>query len=108
MNHLDGWDGRLRRQRIVELDADIDSDRANRLTAQILVLSSDDPAADIRMCVNSHGGLVSAGLTVYDTMRLVACDVATCASGTAAGMAQFLLSPVLRASPRSCPAAGSA
>src|SRR4029453_10841310 len=64
----------------------------NRLCAELLLLSSEDPHRDISLYINSPGGSVSAGLAIYDTMRLIPNDVATLAMGLAASMGQFLLS----------------
>ncbi|WP_432485844.1 ClpP family protease [Kineococcus esterisolvens] len=82
---------RLLFQRIVVLGQEVDDASANRVCAQLLLLSADDPKGDIALYVNSPGGSISAGLAVYDTMRLVPNDVATLAMGMAASMGQFLL-----------------
>ena len=65
---------------------------ANRLCAQLLLLSAEDPRRDISLYINSPGGSVSAGLAIMDTMRLIPNDVSTLAMGLAASMGQFLLS----------------
>ena len=65
---------------------------ANRLCAQLLLLSAEDPRGDISLYINSPGGSVSAGLAIYDTMRLIPNDVSTLAMGLAGSMGQFLLS----------------
>src|SRR6266704_1819716 len=65
---------------------------ANRLCAQLLLLSAEDPRSDISLYINSPGGSVSAGLAIYDTMRLIPNDVSTLAMGLAGSMGQFLLS----------------
>ncbi len=83
---------RLLHQRIVVLGAEVDDDAANRLCAQLLLLSAEDPTSDISLYVNSPGGSVSAGLAIYDTMRLIPNDVSTLAMGLAGSMGQFLLS----------------
>jgi ATP-dependent Clp protease protease subunit len=82
---------RLLDQRIVVLGEPVDDDSANRIVAQLLVLSADDPHSDICLYVNSPGGSVMAGLAVYDTMQLIPNDVATVAVGFAASMGQILL-----------------
>ena len=82
---------RLLYQRIIVLGSDVDDRIANRLCAQLLLLSADDPRADISLYINSPGGSVSAGLAIYDTMRLIPNDVSTLALGLAGSMAQFLL-----------------
>jgi ATP-dependent Clp protease, protease subunit len=82
---------RLLYQRIIVLGSEVDDRIANRLCAQLLLLSADDPRADISMYINSPGGSVTAGLAIYDTMRLIPNDVGTLALGLAGSMAQFLL-----------------
>ncbi len=82
---------RLLHQRIIVLGAPVDDEVANRISAQLLLLSAEDPRSDIALYINSPGGSVSAGLAVYDTMRLVPNDVSTVAMGFAASMGQFLL-----------------
>jgi len=82
---------RLLHQRIIVLGAEVDDPIANRLCAQLLLLSAEDPRADISLYINSPGGSVSAGLAIYDTMRVIPNDVRTVAMGLAGSMAQFLL-----------------
>jgi ATP-dependent Clp protease protease subunit len=82
---------RLLHQRIVVVGSEIDDAVANRVCAQLLLLSAEDAASDIALYVNSPGGSVTAGLAVYDTMRLLPNDVATVGFGFAASMGQFLL-----------------
>jgi ATP-dependent Clp protease, protease subunit len=82
---------RLLYQRIVVLGGEVDDALANRVCAQLLLLCAEDPRADITLHVNSPGGSISAGMAIYDTMRLVPNDVATLALGFAASMGQFLL-----------------
>ncbi|MBZ6091413.1 ATP-dependent Clp protease proteolytic subunit [Streptomyces olivaceus] len=79
-------------QRIVLLGTQVDEVSANRVCAQLLILSSQDPRTDISLYINSPGGSVHAGLAVYDTMQLIPNDVSTLAMGFAASMGQFLLS----------------
>ena len=83
---------RLLHQRIIVLGQEVDDAIANRLCAELLLLSAEDPHRDISLYVNSPGGSVSAGLAIYDTMRLIPNDVSTLAMGLAASMGQFLLS----------------
>jgi ATP-dependent Clp protease protease subunit len=78
-------------QRIIFLGTQVDETSANRVCAQLLLLSAENPRADISLCVNSPGGAVTAGLAIYDTMRLIPNDVSTLAMGFAASMGQFLL-----------------
>ncbi len=83
---------RLLHQRIIVLGQEIDDVIAHRLCAQLLLLSAEDSRRDISLYINSPGGSVSAGLAIYDTMRLIPNDVSTLALGLAASMGQFLLS----------------
>ncbi|GAA3119299.1 ATP-dependent Clp protease proteolytic subunit [Streptomyces rectiviolaceus] len=78
-------------QRIVFLGTQVDEVSANRVCAQMLLLSAEDPRTDISLYINSPGGSVTAGLAIYDTMRLIPNDVSTLAMGFAASMGQFLL-----------------
>jgi ATP-dependent Clp protease protease subunit len=82
---------RLLEERIVFLGREVDDEIANRITAQLLLLAAQDPDRDITMYINSPGGSVTAGMAVFDTMRLIRPDVATWAVGLAASMGQFLL-----------------
>src|SRR5262244_265301 len=82
---------RLLYQRIIVLGSEVDDRVANRLCAQLLLLSAEDPRGDISLYINSPGGSVSAGLAIYDTMRLIPNDVSTLAMGLAGSMGQFLL-----------------
>jgi ATP-dependent Clp protease protease subunit len=82
---------RLLYQRIVVLGTEVNDAVANRLCAQLLLLSAEDPRRDISLYINSPGGSVSAGLAIYDTMQLIPNDVSTLAMGLAASMGQFLL-----------------
>ena len=82
---------RLLYQRIVVLGTEVNDAVANRLCAQLLLLSAEDPRRDISLYINSPGGSVSAGLAIYDTMQLIPNDVGTLAMGLAASMGQFLL-----------------
>lgn len=83
---------RLLHQRIVVLGSEVDDPIANRICAQLLLLSAEDPRSDISLYLNSPGGSVSAGLAIMDTMRLIPNDVSTLVMGLAASMGQFLLS----------------
>ena len=88
----DHLSARLLHQRIVVLGQEVDDPVANRICAQLLLLSAEDPRRDISLYINSPGGSVSAGLAIMDTMRLIPNDVSTLAMGLAASMGQFLLS----------------
>jgi ATP-dependent Clp protease protease subunit len=87
------WDifSRLLKDRIVFLGSSLDDDVANITIAQFLFLESEDPDKDIQLYINSPGGVVTAGLAVYDTMRYVRCPVSTICIGQAASMAAVLL-----------------
>lgn len=82
---------RLMMDRIIFLGAAIDDNVANIIQAQLLFLQSTDPKKDIQMYINSPGGSVYAGFGIYDTMHLIAPDVATICTGMAASMAAVLL-----------------
>ncbi len=82
---------RLLKDRIVFLGSAIDDDVANVVIAQLLFLESEDPGADIYLYINSPGGLVTAGLAIYDTMQYVRPDVCTLCLGQAASMGALLL-----------------
>jgi ATP-dependent Clp protease, protease subunit len=88
----DQLSARLLHQRIVVLGQQVDDPIANRICAQLLLLSAEDQRADISLYINSPGGSISAGLAIFDTMRLIPNDVSTLAMGLAASMGQFLLS----------------
>ncbi len=82
---------RLLRHRIIFLGQQVDDELANRICAEMILLSAEDPKRDIAIYINSPGGSVSAGLAIYDIMQYVPNDVATYAMGMAASMGQFLL-----------------
>src|SRR5437868_14759637 len=82
---------RLLKDRIIFLQGEVDDDSANLIVAQMLFLQFDDPKADIHLYINSPGGSVTAGMSIFDTMRYVSCDVATYCIGMAASMAATLL-----------------
>ena len=82
---------RLLYHRIIVLGSEVNDAVANRLCAQLLLLSAEDSRSDICLYINSPGGSVTAGLAIYDTMRLIPNDVSTLAMGLAGSMGQFLL-----------------
>jgi ATP-dependent Clp protease, protease subunit len=82
---------RLLKDRIIFLQGGIDDASANLIVAQMLFLQFDDPKADIHLYINSPGGSVTAGLSIYDTMQYISCDVATYCIGQCASMAAVLL-----------------
>jgi ATP-dependent Clp protease protease subunit len=81
----------LLKERIVFLGTPIDDQVANLVIAQLLFLDAANPGQDIRMYINSPGGVVTAGLAIYDTMQHLRSDVATYCLGQAASMGSFLL-----------------
>jgi ATP-dependent Clp protease protease subunit len=82
---------RLLNDRIVFLGEQIDDHVANTVVAQLLHLESDDLEKDISLYINSPGGVITAGLAIYDTMQFIKCDVSTICIGQAASMAAVLL-----------------
>ena len=88
-----GWDifSRLLKDRIIFLGTAVDDQVANIIIAQFLFLESEDPDKDIQLYINSPGGVVSAGLAMYDTMQYVRCPVSTICIGQAASMGAVLL-----------------
>jgi ATP-dependent Clp protease protease subunit len=81
----------LLRERIVFLGTPITDQIANLITAQLLYLQREDPEKDISLYIHCPGGVISAGLVLYDTMQLIRCDVSTICVGLAAGMGTLLL-----------------
>jgi ATP-dependent Clp protease protease subunit len=82
---------RLLQDRIVFLLGEVDDESANLIVAQMLYLHAQDPEKDIHLYINSPGGSVSAGMSIFDTMRYIHCDVQTYCIGIAASMAATLL-----------------
>ncbi|MBQ9693853.1 MAG: ATP-dependent Clp endopeptidase proteolytic subunit ClpP [Kiritimatiellae bacterium] len=82
---------RLLQDRIIFLGGPIDDHVANVVVAQLLFLQSQDPKRDISLYINSPGGVVTAGMAIYDTMQFLTCDVATYCIGQAASMGAVLL-----------------
>ncbi|MGN0018082.1 MAG: ATP-dependent Clp endopeptidase proteolytic subunit ClpP [Candidatus Gastranaerophilaceae bacterium] len=82
---------RLLRERIVFLGDEIDDELANSIVAQLLLLDSENPEKDIMLYINSPGGVITAGMAIYDTMQLIKADVQTICIGEAASMGAFLL-----------------
>jgi ATP-dependent Clp protease, protease subunit len=83
---------RLLHQRIIVLGTELDEHVGNRLCAQLLLLSAEDPRSDINLWINSPGGSVPAMLAIHDVMRIIPNDVSTLAMGLACSAGQFLLS----------------
>lgn len=83
---------RLLKDRIIFLGGEVNDDIANLIIAQMLFLEKEDPSKDILFYINSPGGVVDAGMAIYDTMQLIKPDVSTIAIGLAASMGSMLLS----------------
>lgn len=83
---------RLLKDRIIFLGTEIDDNVANAIVAQLLFLEAEDPEKDIIMYINSPGGVVTAGMAIYDTMNYIKPDVQTVCIGQAASMGALLLS----------------
>ena len=81
---------RLLRDRIIMLDTEVTSHSASLIVAQMLFLESEDPDRDILFYINSPGGSVTAGMSIYDTMQYIKCDVTTIVLGQAASMGSLL------------------
>jgi ATP-dependent Clp protease protease subunit len=81
---------RLLKERIVMLNGPVEDHTSNLIVAQLLFLESEDPNKDISLFINSPGGLVTAGLAIYDTMQFIKPDVATYVMGQACSMGSFL------------------
>lgn len=82
---------RLLKERIIFLGTGVNDDIANVIVAQLLFLEAEDPDKDITFYINSPGGVVTAGMAIYDTMNYVKCDIATLCMGQAASMGAVLL-----------------
>lgn len=82
---------RLLKDRIIFLGEEVNETTASLVVAQLLFLESEDPGKDIHLYINSPGGVVTAGLAIYDTMNYIKCDVETTCIGLAASMGAFLL-----------------
>jgi ATP-dependent Clp protease protease subunit len=81
---------RLLKDRIVMLDTDVNEHSASLVVAQMLFLESEDPNKDISFFINSPGGIITAGMAIYDTMQFIKCDVQTIVMGQACSMGSFL------------------
>ena len=82
---------RLLKARIIFLGEEVNEVTASLTVAQLLFLESEDPGKDIHLYINSPGGVVTAGMAIYDTMQYIKCDVSTICIGMAASMGAFLL-----------------
>ena len=82
---------RLLKERVIFIVGPVEDHMANLVVAQLLFLESENPEKDISLYINSPGGVVSAGLSIYDTMQFIKCDVSTICVGQAASMGAVLL-----------------
>ena len=82
---------RLLKDRIIFLGEEVNETTASLVVAQLLFLESEDPGKDIQLYINSPGGMVTAGMAIYDTMQYIKCDVSTICIGLAASLGAFLL-----------------
>ena len=82
---------RLLNDRIVFLGEEVNEVTASLVVAQLLYLESEDPSKDVHLYINSPGGVITAGMAIYDTMNYIKCDVSTICIGMAASMGAFLL-----------------
>ena len=82
---------RLLKDRIIFLGEEVNETTASLVVAQMLFLESEDTGKDIHLYINSPGGMVTAGMAIYDTMQYIKCDVSTICIGMAASMGAFLL-----------------
>lgn len=83
---------RLLRERVIFLTGEVEDGMANLIVAQLLFLEADNPEKDIHLYINSPGGVVTAGMAIYDTMNFIKPDVSTICLGQACSMGSFLLS----------------
>lgn len=81
---------RLLKERIIMLNGEVEDHMASLIVAQLLFLESENPDKDIAMFINSPGGVVTAGMSIYDTMQFIKCDVATYVMGQACSMGSLL------------------
>lgn len=82
---------RLLKDRIIFLGEEVNDTSASIVVAQLLFLEAEDPEKDIHLYINSPGGVITAGMAIYDTMNYIKCDVSTICIGMAASMGAFLL-----------------
>ncbi len=87
---------RLLKERIIFLGEEVNDASASVIVAELLFLESEDPEKDISLYINSPGGVITAGMAIYDTMQFIKCDVSTVCIGMAASMGAFLLAAAPR------------
>src|SRR3989304_5565326 len=78
------------KERIVFVGGPIDTGMANTIVAQLLFLEKENPKEDVQMFINSTGGIITAGMAIFDTMQYIKCDIVTIAFGIAASMGSLL------------------
>jgi len=81
---------RLLKERIIMLNGPVEDNMANTIVAQLLFLESENPDKEISLFINSPGGVITSGMSIYDTMQFIKCDVATYVKGPACSMGSFL------------------
>lgn len=94
---------RLLKDRIVFLDGEVNDHVASVIVAQLLFLEAEDPEKDIMLYINSPGGVVTAGMAIYDTMQYIKADVSTICVGLAASMGAFLLTAGVKGKRKALP-----
>ena len=98
---------RLLRERIIFLTGPVEDYSASLIVAQLLFLEAENPKKEISFYINSPGGVVTSGLSIYDTMQFIRCPVSTLCVGQAASMGSLLSPPASGASASPCPTPGS-
>lgn len=93
---------RLLKERIIFLTGQVEDHMANLIVAQMLFLEAESPEKDIFLYINSPGGVITAGMSIYDTMKFIKPDVSTICMGQACSMGSFLLTGVPKASVSAC------
>jgi len=94
---------RLLKDRIIMLSGEVNDTVASSIVAQLLFLEAEDPDKDIYLYINSPGGVITSGMSIYDTMNYIRCDVSTICVGQAASMGAFLLSSGIKGKRYSLP-----
>lgn len=94
---------RLLKERVVFLVGQVEDHMANLIVAQLLFLESENPDKDIHLYINSPGGSVTAGMSIYDTMQFIKPDVSTMCIGQACSMGALLLAGARKISAAACP-----
>ena len=98
---------RLLNDRIIMLNDEVNNTTASLVVAQLLYLEGQDPDKDISLYINSPGGVITAGMAIYDTMQYIKCDVSTICMGMAASMGAFLLAAGAKGKRYALPSGGA-